>query len=334
MKAKFESGALRGEIQSNGTVNGGAVSSKNTLNGGVVGKSNGTYNYEQLKNQPQINSHVLIGDQTSEELEIEVLKENLTATRTVGGVTSGDEYEQGVMLEQILRDILNPLDYPTLTDPSASIQSSIATLLETGDSKQATLTVNFNRGSINPAYGTSGYRSGIATEYTLKGISQSTNQFTQIISEQNKDFTAIVSYAEGEQPVDSKGNVYDSPLPAGSVISSQLKYEFVDALWASTVTSGTVTKQALLSKSVGEKIFDFPPQTASAPEIFDVPASWTIRKIEVYNDLTSRYEDCSSEFTMSATAHENAGGEEVNYNRYTDNRGYAADSRRIKITWA
>ena len=51
MKAKFESGALRGKIHSNGTVNGGAVS-----------KSNGTYDYEKLKNQPSVNGQKLIGN--------------------------------------------------------------------------------------------------------------------------------------------------------------------------------------------------------------------------------------------------------------------------------
>ena len=326
-------GAVRGTINASHNIGGGTVQSQGNLKGNVS-KSDGTWEYPKLNNKPSINGHELLGDMDSaNDLEIEVLKEDLKASRTVGGVSSGDEYEQGVTLEQILRDILNPLDYPTLVNPSASIQSSIDTLLETGDSRQATLTVNFNRGSINPAYGTSGYRSGEAIDYTLKGVTQSTNQFTETVSEQNGTFTATVSYGEGEQPKDSKGEDYSEPLAAGSVASSQLKFEFVDAIWANTTSINQVIKQTLISKSAGQVVFDFPPQTASAPEIFDIPASWTVRKIEVYNDLSNRYEDCAAEFTTSSTTHENAGGTSVNYVRYTDNRGYAADTRRIRVSW-
>ena len=63
MKAKFESGALRGKIQSNGTVNGGAVS-----------KSNGTYDYDKLKNHPFINGEEIVGNKTSEDYNIVACK--------------------------------------------------------------------------------------------------------------------------------------------------------------------------------------------------------------------------------------------------------------------
>ena len=63
MKAKFESGALRGEIQSNGTVNGGAVS-----------KSNGTYDYDKLKNHPVLNGEEIVGEKTSEDYNIVACK--------------------------------------------------------------------------------------------------------------------------------------------------------------------------------------------------------------------------------------------------------------------
>ena len=291
--------------------------------------------YEILRNKPQINGVELLGNKSSsDDLGIEILKEDLTCSRSVGGVSAGDEYEQGTMIEKVLRDILNPTDYPTLTNPSAAVTSSIPLLQESGTDTTAVFTVTFNRGSINPAYGTSGYRSGVATGYALNGgASGQSNTFTEAVNASNRQFYGTVSYEAGEQPKDSKGGDYSTPLPAGSVNSPTVSFEFVDAIWASTVTCGTATKQGLLSKSAGSKVFDFPAQTVGHPELFDIPASWTVTAIEVWNVLSNRYEDCAREFDTSNTTHNNAAGEAVNYVRYTDNRGYAADGRRIRVSW-
>lgn len=292
--------------------------------------------YPELEELPLINGHTLLGDMSSaDDLEIEVLKDELSVSRTVGGCSSGTSYAQGTTLEKILRDMLNPTDYPSLTNPSVSLLYSGTKLLESGSSIQATLNASFNRGSINPAYGTSGYRSGPATGYSLNGgVQQSQTSWSVTVDSSNKQFTATAYYSEGEQPKDSVGNDYDSPLPAGSVNSSQLTFEFVDAIWASIPSISTVSKQTLISKSTRTKTFVFPAQTVQNPETFDIPASWTVNTIEVLNELSGKYEDCSSEFRVSTTTHPDAAGNEVSYKRYTDNRGYASDTRTIKITWS
>lgn len=259
----------------------------------------------------------------------------LTATRTVGGVTSGKHYETGTTIEQIIRDILNPVDGPTLTNPSATITYNGEKLLEKGVQIAATLVVNFNRGSISPAYGTSGYRSGPATGYSLNGgTTQSSNTFTGIaINEDRTNFTAKVNYSAGEQPKDSSGNDYNSPLPAGSVTSSALKFEFVNALWQDSAGDGTVTKLPLVSKLGGEYIFDLPPQTADHPETFDIPADWNVTDILVENPFYQTWDDDSDEFDVTTVTHEDAAGRTVTYKRYTDNRGYPAGARQIKVKW-
>ena len=226
------------------------------------------------------------------------------------------------------------VQYPEFTPPSATISGTGDKVLEKGSTANVTISVAFDRGKIDPAYGTNGYRSGAATGYKLNnGSVQVGNSFSVVVSDSNKNFTGTVNYAEGEQPKDSNGRDYDSPLIAGSINSEQLSYEFVNAIWANASDITSMAKQPLVSESEGEIIIEFAPQTAVNPECFDIPASLNVTGIYT-TFVDEHWYDVSSEFTQSTATHENAGGTTVNYKRYTDNRGYAATSRRVLVTWA
>lgn len=258
------------------------------------------------------------------------LANDLNVTKTVGGISQGKQYPQGTGLESIFRELLNPTEAPSFTGPSATLAAAGAKLLEKGTMSRVTMTVTFNRGTIIPAYGTSGNRAGEATGYALNGgASQSRNSFTVDVSEANSTFSAAVSYAEGEQPKNSIGEDYAEPLPAGSVTTNTLTYEFVDPLWSNTANIRTVAKEPLVSKSAKTKTFSFPAQTEENPEVFDVPASWNLTGIQVLNELNNKWEDCSAEFDVTDEVHGDTA-----YKRYTDNRGYGAGPRQIKITWS
>ena len=263
------------------------------------------------------------------------LTSDMTVVKAVGGISIGTTYTAGTSLEEILRDMLAPVLYPAFTNPSASISATGAKLLETGATLSTTITVTFNRGSINPAYGTSGYRSGPATDYSLNGgTAQAGNTFNVTVTSAQLTYQATVSYSAGEQPKDSAGNNYSSPLPAGSVNSNTITYEFVDALYANTSAAATMTKQALVSKGAGSKQLSLVATTAANPEQIDVPGSWTVSKIEVLNTLSGKWEDATSQFTKTTTSHDDAAGNPVSYNRYTCNLGMALGARDVKITWS
>lgn len=293
--------------------------------------------YQKLENKPQINGHVLVGNSTSEDLEIGggELTDDMTTGITVGGITAGTTYEEGTPVEDILNDLLNPTLYPAFTNPSLSLSGSGSHLLETGATANVTLTATFNRGSISPAYGTSGYRAGEATGYSLNGgTEQQSNTWSETVSASNKSFQAAVNYAAGEQPKDSKGGNYDSPLPAGSKNSGTVTYDFVDATWANTADITTVAKQSLVAKSTKQKEFNFPAQTVANPEIFDIPASWTVTAVEVKNDLSGQWEDAAAQFAVTDTTHNDAAGNSVNYKRYTFSLGYPTGARSIRVKWS
>ena len=270
------------------------------------------------------------------------LEESIEVKVSVGGLPEGKTYAAGEELEQILRDMLNPLTYPTLTDPSASLAfaSGVSNLVEEGTADiRKNIVCTFNRGAISPANGTNGYRSGAATKYTdslgVVAAGQDNGTFNNYPMPAGGSVTVTVDYDAGEQPKDSHGNVYDNPLPAGSVVSNALSVVFVNAFYANTADITSTDKLALFNyNSTKSKEFVFPPQTVANPETFEIPASLNVTKIEVLNTLSGKFEVLEGEFDVTDVTRQNAGGTDVAYKKYTDNRGYNADVRTIKVTWA
>lgn len=259
----------------------------------------------------------------------------ITSAVAVGGIPIGTTYPAGSSISAIISDLLEPTLYPTLTNPSASLSATGAKLLEKGATLSTTFTATFNRGSITPAYGTSGYRSGVADGYSLNGgTSQSESTWSVTVSEAQTSYQASVSYEQGEQPKDSKGNDYQTALPAGSVNTNTISYEFVNAIWANTANIGTIAKLSLVSKSAKQRDMVFPAQTVANPEVFDIPASWTVTAVQVKNDLSGAFEDASAQFTVTDVTHDDAGGTSTNYKRYTFNMGFDTGSRTVRVKWS
>lgn len=262
------------------------------------------------------------------------LSRTLNVSQGVGGIGIGKSYATGKSIEDILHDMLDPVAYPTLVDPTAVLIAPGSKLVEKGGTLNVTMTLTLNRGSISPAYGTSGYRSGVASTYYLNNELQANNTISVVVSEDNKTFTGRIGYEAGEQPKDSTGRDYNSPLAAGHVDSNTLTYEFVNPLYSNASDITNITKNALISKSARQKEWTFAAQTVANPEVFEVPASWNVTAVEFYNDFGGKYEDCASEFTITDITHDDAAGNPVAYKRYTDNRGFSSDPRKVRIKWS
>lgn len=201
------------------------------------------------------------------------LSKAITAAIEVGGIDVGDNFAIGTSYDDMWDALLNPTLYPTFTNPSASLSYSADTYYEVGTSIAAkTATASLNRGAITPAYGTSGYRSGAATNYAIatsgadteySDSSTSSGSFSvpalTRATKGNIVLTATVSYAAGEQPKDSKGNNYDSPLAAGSKTASKTM-QFIQPYYYGKSSTSTVSSFTGLTKSVtakGQKQFKF-----------------------------------------------------------------------------
>lgn len=135
----------------------------------------------------------------------------------IGALTDQSQIA-GKTAEEILLMALFGIVTPTFTNPSFSgkISPLVAIVDELTEFRG---TLNFNRGAISPAYGTSGFRSGAATSYEVNGEIFTDPSYSIMftpVQGANK-IMCTVHYAEGEQPLDSAGKPYSTPYPAGSI---------------------------------------------------------------------------------------------------------------------
>lgn len=189
----------------------------------------------------------------------------ITVTNPIGRFTMNEVIPAGTPLEEIDRKLLQKVSVPTLTDPSASLTFTAPTLAKVGTTVSGgAATVTLNRGSINPAYGTSGYRSGEATGYAIAvtggatpySDNNDTGAFTvpdiTRATPGKVTITGTASYAAGEQPKDSDGANYGTPLGAGSKSASK-EIEFIAPFYYGATATLPRTDLTGLSEDLSKK---------------------------------------------------------------------------------
>ena len=172
---------------------------------------------------------------------------------------------------EMMNLMLYPELFPSLTNPSQGFNITTSPNLSNNfreiglvyNAGQIQLATTFNRGSINPAYTTNGFRSGLPNAYiytgggsvtspqpstSLTNNTVTTAQYTIVLGVQS--WTSVVAYDAGQQPLSSTGNNFDNPLPAGSTNTISRNLRGVYPTFATTVSIGTLTKQALQSMTV------------------------------------------------------------------------------------
>jgi len=149
----------------------------------------------------------------------------ITADLEVGGIAAQQVIPSGTDIQEFVTLLLNKTYYPVLTAPTFSLTNN-AGVREIGSNALLTLTFNFYRGdilgnivsSIWQPNATQGYRAGTSTSYTINGNSQGSNilSISPTLLAGGNTFNATVTYGTGIQPIDSKGNPYDTPLPSAT----------------------------------------------------------------------------------------------------------------------
>lgn len=150
--------------------------------------------------------------------------EGLTAY-AVGGIPQGVDLN-GKNIYEILTMMLYGTLNPLLMNPSlrATVNPLYAII---GDNIKVRGVAIYDRGSIKPAYGTSGFRAGEAISYTINGEEKSSVQSEYAfeldinsVARGDNMITISVKHAAGEQPKNSAGEDYDKPYPAGVLNTS------------------------------------------------------------------------------------------------------------------
>lgn len=172
-------------------------------------------------------------------------------TCTVGGLPSGSDIS-GCTISCIIQDILVPTQYPTLTNPTNVFTAAgLSTIYEVGCTLNGEVKSVFDRGGISPAYGTSGYRSGLPNkyEYNVFGTSIDVISTDMCYDYSFPDHDIVygintiqnrVFYDEGEQPKDSKGCNYSSQLSAGCTAYSSVNINGIYPYYYGKYDAGNV----------------------------------------------------------------------------------------------
>jgi hypothetical protein len=251
---------------------------------------------------------------------------------------------------EMMNMMLYPTLYPTLTPPSHGFTLSPNGFREIGEVFTAgniSLNSTFNRGSINPAYGTNGFRSGLPNAYNYTGggsistpqaststSNNTSNTVSYTVIQGNNNWTSAVSYDAGQQPLDSVGNTFNSPLPAGTTSNITRQMKGVYPTFATTVSLGTLTKQTLQSMTTYEQVSMVTEAGGGGQkQTIDIPAAWsTITGLQQFNTLSSTWDTILlSSFLPITSVTNTIQGNTVNYNRYTHN-GATIGARQLRFT--
>lgn len=245
----------------------------------------------------------------------------------------------GKTAEEVLLMMLFGVVNPTLTNPSLTVDLSSDTIGIVGRPTSLQGALIFNRGSISPAYGTSGFRAGLPTSYTIGANSIATSATTYNF---NVDFTPTagsnlisfaVNYAQGEQPKNSLGEDYGNPLPAGALsktIVIQGVYQLYDA-------QGSVIDFDIVQDEDGTAyVSTYASESGGTKQSFSIAKDVTVIGIKQFNVMTQQWEwiggspEASLETFDTKTISGESFGETVEYVVYTHN-GSARGARELRV---
>ncbi len=260
-----------------------------------------------------------------------------------GGIAAGSTFsDPGIEVVELWRRFLYPELFPTLVAPTSAFSLAESGYREIGEIVLLLhFTATFNRGSISPAYGTNGFRSGLPNSYDYTGVvlpsavastslsnAQTIPNYLVLLGNQN--WTCIVDYDAGEQPKSSYDNDYSTPLSAGSINQKTVTIMGVYPTFATTSAITTMTKQSLQSMSAYEQV-SMVAESDSDKQTIDIPVAWgTITGLQQFNTFSGQWDTISlSDFTQTAVTNV-IQGNTVNYTRYTHN-GAKIGARQLRF---
>ena len=273
----------------------------------------------------------------------------------VGGILAGETLT-GKTFTELFEDLLVPTLFPMIVAPSSTMTRYISTnaLYEINETLSIEFEQDFNRGSINPSYGTNGFRSGVPKAYYYNGTglplwvlsnamsdAQVINNYHVLIG--TNSWNGHVQYYGGQQPKDSKGNNYNTPLPSGVTSVQYCTLEGVYPIFATTVTISTLTKQPLVSMINGNNfIYSVVAETGGmgGKQTFELADTWLtarpITGIQTFNTVSQSWEYQGGNAATSLTYwtqsfdSQTIQGNLIGYTKFTYN-GVDRASVQIKI---
>lgn len=274
------------------------------------------------------------------------LADDIATVNSLGGIPAGTTVAQlkNKTFSQLFDELIFPTVNPTFEAPTAylSLKSTSTTPViqevgTTGASVPVSASFNtiYNPGTIKIAGVKKQNRGGdlkANESFIYINNAPASKNFPTEIPEGIIIYKYRAAYAQGPQPLDSKGNNYQTPLPAGVVDSAAVSINGVYPYFANNSNNVVFTKLPL---NIYSNLSDIKFK-AEGPNkhTFKIPAKYTLTKVELLNTLSGKYENYGIDKFTKTIENINVQGKQVTYAVYTRNDvGFNGESK-FNITFS
>lgn len=259
------------------------------------------------------------------------LADDIATVNALGGIPAGTTVAQlkNKTFSQLFDELIFPTVNPTFENPTAylSLRSTSTTpIIQEVGTTGASVPV---AGSFNTGYNPGAIKIAGVKKQDRGGALKSDESYIYINNvTANKEFPTEIpegsiiyryraAYAQGPQPLDSKGNNYQTPLPAGAAYSDRVTINGVYPYFTNKDNNEAFAKLALTtSNTLSDVKFK-----AEGPNkhTFKLPAKYTLTKVELLNTLSGKYENYGVDKFTKTTENIEVQGKQVKYAVYTRN---------------
>lgn len=274
------------------------------------------------------------------------LSDNIATVNALGGIPAGTTVAQlkNKTFSQLFDELIFPTVNPTFEAPTAllSLRNTSTTPIiqevgTTGASVPVGASFNtvYDPGAIKIAGVKKQNRGGdlkANESFIYINNAPASKEFPTEIPEGSIIYKYRAAYAQGPQPLDSKGNNYQTPLPAGTVDSAAVAIYGVYPYFTNKDNNEAFTKLALTIYNTLSAV-KFKPEGPNK-HTFKLPIRYTLTKVELLNTLSGKYEDYGINKFTKTTEHINVQGKQVKYTVYTRNDAGFNGESTFNITFS
>ena len=274
------------------------------------------------------------------------LADDIATVNALGGIPAGTTVAQlkNKTFSQLFDELIFPTVNPTFENPIASLRlknTSITPIIQEVGTTGASVPVaesfdtGYNPGAIKIAGVKKQNRAGDLKpneSFIYINGSPTNKEFPTEIPEGSITYKYRAAYAQGPQPLDSKGNNYQTPLPAGAVYSATIIINGVYPYYANKNNNEAFVRLALTTSNTLSDI----KFKAEGPNKhgFKIPAKYTLTKVELLNTLSGKYENYGIDKFTKTTENIRVQGKQVSYAVYTRNDAGFNGESTFNITFS
>lgn len=273
------------------------------------------------------------------------LADDITSVNALGGIPAGTTVAQlkNKTFSQLFDELIFPTVNPTFEAPAAflSLKSTSTPIIQevgtTGASVPVAASFNagYNPGAVKIAGVRKQNRGGSFKpdeSFIYINNDPANKKFPREIPEGSIIYKYRAAYAQGPQPLDSKGNNYQTPLPAGTVDSAAITINGVYPYFTNKDNNEAFAKLALTTSNTLSAV-KFKAEIPNK-HTFKIPAKYTLTKVELLNTLSGKYENYGIDKFTKTTENIEVQGKQVSYGVYTRNDAGFNGESTFNITFS